>query len=937
MNYIYSPGTAVTRMQVMQSVATNLVNSVNGINFGLMHFNPNSEDFDMDGSNDGGPVVFPVEDIATGRAGLVTALNSPLATPPGTFPLPAGNTPLSETLHEAFNYITGSAVNYGQNTSVAGSKDPMNSSAYDSPIEFECQKTHVVLLTDGQPIADTMSDTAILGLTDLNGGTFNSLVGSTCDLETYPVGMGHSGGECLDELGEFMFDGDLSTLPGQQNVTTHTIGFLVNLPVLQDTADRSGGQYYQANNTTTLTTALSSIITSILDTSATFTAPAVSINSFNQTRNLDDLYFSVFKPSGTSHWPGNLKKYRLRASDATIVDATGAPAIDPATGFFSDTSRSFWSTGVDGSDIEAGGAASLIPTSRNVYTYLGNSNLTVPSNRVEIANVPIDDTVLGTGAFGDPTRADVINFINGQDASDVDQDLDLTEPRNQMGDPLHAQPVSVVYGPLTTDARIYFATNDGYLHSIDTETGVEAWTFLPPEFLDQQIDLFKDNQTGTGSKTYGVDGSLRVQFIGDSDGIVEPGEKVFLYFGLRRGGDAYYALDVTNPDLPQLMWRRDSSDFSGMGQSWSSATPAKVTVPGTTQNTDKTVLVIGGGYDPGQDTYTATTDSVGNSIYIVDSQNGNLLWHGTKSGGDENFDTTNSNRDMDYSIPSDVRVIDLNGDGFADRMYAADMGGQIWRFDIDAFATAASNLVAGGVIAELGSSHLGGTPPLSATRRFYYAPDVALVSNDDYSFLHVGIGSGYRSHPNETSNRNRFYALRDYDTFNSLDLPAYRAITSIRDNDIDLIDVTSNTTASVPQGAAGWKLELSDGGWIGEKVLAETRTFNNEVYVTSFRPGTSGSNCEPALGTNRQYVMSIFNGAPVNNLDGSTGGGPLTHTDRYEEWVGAPPPETVFIFADDPACVGVTCPPVQCVDVNCGLSSFPNNPTRTFWSQESIE
>ena len=63
-----------------------------------------------------------------------------------------------------------------------------------------------------------------------------------------------------------------------------------------------------------------------------FTAPAVSVNSFNRTRNLNDLYITVFEPSSTEHWPGNLKKYELSPADAAIVDSRGDPAVDPANG-----------------------------------------------------------------------------------------------------------------------------------------------------------------------------------------------------------------------------------------------------------------------------------------------------------------------------------------------------------------------------------------------------------------------------------------------------------------------------------------------------------------------------------------------------------------------------------------------------------------------------
>jgi hypothetical protein len=75
--------------------------------------------------------------------------------------------------------------------------------------------------------------------------------------------------------------------------------------------------------------------------------------------------------------------------------------------------------------------------------------------------------------------------------------------------------------------------------------------------------------------------------------------------------------------------------------------------------------------------------------------------------------------------------------------------------------------------------------------------------------------------------------------------------------------------------------------------------------------------------------MSLFTGAPINNRDNSTGGGPLTESDRYTEWEGAPPPETIFIFTDQ----GIN----SCVGTECGLEDFPQFPIRTFWTQESIE
>jgi type IV pilus assembly protein PilY1 len=893
LNWIDSPTLESTRLEIVQDVATSLISSINGVNVGLMYFN----------DDQGGLVAHAMENVATARTAINEKIN---ALTPETF------TPLSETLYEAALYYNGRDVRFGTlefgTSSVDESRDPGNSARYLSPITDTCQQNYVVFLTDGAPTEDVDATDDIQDMVDHDGETFASLVGATCDSE---VG---ADGQCFDDLAEFMFEGDNSSLPDAQTVKTYTIGFTIDLPVLAQAAQRGGGRYYTADDTASLANALTNILVEVLETNQTFSSPTVAVNAFNRTQNLSDLFISVFRPTGTQHWHGNLKKYSIRPSDATIIDADQEPAVGE-DGFFRESARSYWSATTDGRNVTAGGAAHELPApaSRRIYTYLGITDaLTDDSNLVTADNLLLTgepEHLDISGITGEPTREEVIRYIRGEDFEDWNGNNDETDDRNQMGDPLHSTPVSAIYGPGQRDGLLFFATNDGMLHALDLETGVEQWAFIPPEFLPDQVLLYENGSTA--DKHYGIDGDLRILMIGDNDTEVEAGEKVFLYFGMGRGGPnggLYYALDVTVPSQPAFMWRATAATLPKLGQSWSTPVPTRIDIDGApydAENTDKHVLVIGGGYEPDQDFETFSTDGRGNAIYIVDAYSGELLWTASNSAETafadltQVFAATDPVRSMDYSIPARIRVVDFDGNGFADRFYAGDMGGQLWRFDV-INGNAAASLVAGGVIAQLGAapSATPATAPSDTIRRFYYAPDVATVNTRTENFIHIGIGSGHRGHPLNMTNHDRFFALRD-SAASVANQAAFDALYPSPITDANLQQITSTNT-TITTGKRGWYLDLNVGtGWIGEKVLAEARTFNNQVIFSTFRPGTDAvASCTPQLGTNRVYQLNIFNGAPVTNLDGSTTTGPLTMSDMYVQNAGGILPTAQALFVD---------------------------------------
>ncbi|MDA0994565.1 MAG: PilC/PilY family type IV pilus protein [Proteobacteria bacterium] len=933
LNWLATPSpTTLSRNAIMREVTKKVLSSVNNLNVGLMRFN----------YREGGPVILGMTDLDANRTAVLNAVDSLNA---------SGATPLSEVMYENALYWRGMPAHYGQlinewptNPNALASSGP---EVYRQPAWDVCAKNYNVLLSDGQPNNNEDERTLIPSLP----GYGAALGRSTCDAFT-------TDGDCLDDVTEYLSVVDVDTnTAGIQNVTTHTIGFAANLPILERAANDSGGEYFQANDVQSLTKTLLSIIANINDKSLSFSAPAVSVNTFNRTQNLNDMFLTMFGAKSRAHWPGNLKKYRITNRivvdglgnpildangkiqiDPTITDVNGNDAVDPMTGFFYDSSKSYWTVGAaDGNDVKFGGAAKRLPNPsiRNLYTSKNGNNLTAAANLLTPSNAGAFTTAdFGlSGATGEPTIDEIIRWARGEDILDEDNNP-ATTVRYAMGDPLHAQPAAIVYGgtPTNPDIVVYTATNDGYLHATNGSTGDELWSFVPKEMLSNFTRLYFD--PASKYKQYGLDGNV-VPVVKDANnnGIVDGADFVYLIFGMRRGGTTYYALDVTNKNSPQLLWQ---VSYPEMGESWSTPVVTRMDINTSGTNVEKAVVVLGGGYDTVHDTagHPSADDAVGAGIHVLDLMTGVRLWRaGMDSGANLRLDTTG--REMNRAIPNEIRVIDLNGNGFADRMYASDISGQIWRFDITN-GQAPSTLITGGIVARVGAEGLAS--PLDAdTRRFYNAPDASLFLDNiqNRRFIAVSIGTGYRAHPFDLSAADRFYSFRDPDVFKKLTQAEYNSYNIA--TDANFIEVSGTKQSILSSSDRGWKFTLPS----NQKVLADSITFNNEIFFVAFSPDTNAAaNCSAGRGTNYLYRVSVVNGDPVVNNLNTLAPGMEDDARRQTLQQGgiAPSPTILFPSPDTSTCTGAACtpPPIGCVGVECFDPGFENNPVRTLWTQDGI-
>ncbi|MBB1517919.1 pilus assembly protein [Aquipseudomonas guryensis] len=852
-------------------------------------------------------------------------------------------TPIVPTMNEAARYLRGERA------------------GYSSPITSACQSTHLVVLTDGQANGNGAQS------------SIGTLTGSSC---TGDASL--SDEQCGRRLATWMATTDQSSIADDNFITTHTIGFALGAlapntgpqTFLTDMANNGKGKAYTAENASELSAAFSKILQDVLSTDTTFVSPGATVNQFNRQSNKNEVYFALFKPSETNSWVGNLKRYGLSSSSGDIIiDADNVGAIDANTGFFKSTARSFWTSGSDGNNTALGGVANKLPAyaTRKVYTYTGNSPaaavaLNAGAYLLNDANSNVTQAMLGASSTTE--RTSLINWIRGRN--------DDGSQRNAIGDPLHSVPRLVTYecssftdSTLTACASekqsVFVGTNEGFIHAFNTNTGVEQMAFMPEALLGN-IKALKANEESTtlAPRKYGMDNTV-VTWVNDVNGNgviyggrdpsnpvptllpsgLNSGEFVYAYATMGRGGRNLYSLDVTDIDNPKMRWfiTPSTPGFAKLGQTWSTPVVTKIDINGTSTP----VLMFAGGYDETQDDISIlnqnkdgsarTQDSQGNAIYIVNALTGALIWSGSNEATNVSAQAHQQLSKMLYSMPSSLRAIDINRDGYADQFFVGDMGGQIWRFFINN-GNSASSLISpldsgagttgDGVFANVIPANAGGetTAELKGKlRRFYNEPDIALLTVNAGKSLVVSIGSGYRGHPLDTGADDRFYSFR------TPIIDSNAAHTVITED--EMYDATLNLVqegSAAQQAAAATQFAKNSGGWYirleneGEKVLAESTTFAGKVFFNTYEPNASAANnsCKAVQGVGRAYAVNLFDATPITQMVSGT----ADRADRSRELLTAGiPPKGITLFPEGsdnpPLCIGTECEELD-VDITVG-------------------
>jgi Mg-chelatase subunit ChlD len=769
-------GSGNTRLEDAKKVIKQIVSSAElnkSANFGLMDWNYNAR--------------MRVEISPTGAAEIYKMIDSLRA---------GGGTYIQHAMELARRYFRG----------------------LSTPIKYSCQKTMMIVITDG----------------GFNGN----------------VQAGYNAAKDLYE---------------NSNIPTVVISFHGGTQTTHKKLAEAGGTYtddgidndispIEADSWQQLYTALADMIRQSIESRQTFTKPVIlpgvsggddyifqSTFLYKNFNNKLGTCTSDGKNSESCQWQGHLNKYKLLKDGK--VSKTSEWDAGKLLNTRQSSDRNIWAM------LKFMGAD----------TTINNFNT---SNLIEIKMV-IDEA---SGKLSsDAEVTDLINFVRGIDAYDENKNNNKTEERWKLADIYHSE-LKVVGAPRAEDDAnegdteayyryqknynnfkngnrcggscpsrkevVYVGANDGMLHAFDAKTGKELWAFIPPGMV-KNLPKLSSVKPNTSNSIYGVDGSIVVKdiYFDKNDG---KGARWYtvLIAGQGRGGQSYFALDITNPNAPDFLfafendimdkriyhWDGDGNreslsyvssispefDYSKIGEAWSA--PMIVAMP--ENNTRKWVAVFGAGYNGG------VNSDYGSSIYVIDLEDkGKVL---------KRIDLTDVSSNIVNSVPAKLVSITPDTTSKAkykgSMLYVADLEGKQWKL----------NLTNKGTLYEV-------TPIFDAQAtvendRMEFFQITPTIGSDDNLWSYYGTGNQQKVQRVSTDINNRIFGLKDKN------FPNYKNVNGLNNTALSSLKNTTTTGNACPsESDLGWYVNLE----ANERITGKLALYNEILYATRYLPNTN--------------------------------------------------------------------------------------------------
>lgn len=788
------------------------------------------------------------------------------------YPLIWGTTPIAENLWEVIQYFEQDNPYYsameagfpdfeladtnGDGVDEVPERDPFYYPDYNA--KLECAAPSVVIFTDGEPYKDAAIPAAIR---DYDGDGHSKDVASSVpdaqgqdnldDVAFWGFCNKSDGAACPDSNVDGVIDSDdkgsrdlRSDISGDQFLRVYTVGFaggsIAN--ILQDTADNAGGQAYAAQDGASLETALSAAFSDAISASS---AAAVSLDAGSIS---DDTKLYQARFDGTN-WTGDLLAFSL-GSDGSL------PASPD------------WN------------AADLIPAYnlRNIYTRDDSTGVafTWPNLTATQKAALLDDSTL-------------LDFIRGDRSNESDSGFRARG--GVLGDIVHSSPLfvgppglpypddwngstnepedSTLYSAFVSNATnasrtsvVYTGANDGMLHAFNATTGVELFAYVPSMLLGSLPDLAGQSY----SHRFYVDGPPTVL-----DAFYGSAWHSVLVGGLRAGGQGVYALDVTSPgtfSASNVLWEFSDANDADMGYSFSQPNIVRM-YSGRTSTSTKWAAVFGNGYDSTHADGTPST--TGHAVlYIIDIQNGSVIKKIDTGVGD----TTNPNG-LSTAAP-----VDVDGDHIVDYIYAGDLRGNLWKFDVSSSNTASWGVAFSGQ--PLFTACAGSDCSTAARQPITTRPQVGRHPNGQGVMVYFGTGKYFETGDDSSAGQTTqsFYGVwdrgEDHQAFDRDHLLQQKIVAEVSASGFDYRVVSNNgitwhsSTSTLPSGSPptthlGWYIDLynteaSNTDNFGERQVSQPVLRNDRIIFTTLLP--SAEACD-AGGSSWLMELSTANGGQL--------------------------------------------------------------------------
>ena len=599
------------------------------------------------------------------------------------------------------------------------------------------------------------------------------------------------------------------------------------------------GTYFSADNPADVAAGISGALQKITAREGSLAAP-----TFNSTQlDMDTTAYIVSFSAGT--WEGRLQKYR----------------VDPIAHQLSDL---LWSARVASNH-----------TQRDIFTYAQSEADKKKPFTWEKLNATekkyFEEAVLSqlcsTGTTCVPAAEhanargeNLLNFLRGERANEgglSDISRYYRQRASAIGDIVGSEAVYVQqpvwsyndkgYSAFKTanknrKAMLYVGANDGMLHAFQDSDGSELWAYVPsfvmanmPKLADKAYEhqFFVDGTPVMGDICYSQ--------CNDDDAAAW---KTILVGGLKKGGRGYYALDITGPDEPKVLW-----EFSNENLGFSYGNPVITKLGGSGEHAGKWVVMFGSGYNN-----VSPGDGKG-YLFVIDAYSGDPILNISTEQGNE-------------ATPSGLAKISAWSNypmfnNTAMRVYGGDLLGNLWRFDVSGIYGKEAQLMT------------------TLSQPITIAPELGLVKNHPVVF--IGTGQLLGAADMETKGTHTIYAIKDSLESKDEGVALYanprtpgnsdfvqQTIVETRctiatkhcqvDEDILAIKNPPNPVDWATK--TGWFVDFPDEG---ERLNTNIRLVGGQLGFNTNTP-KSGA-CIPA-GTSRFYALNYQTGGALDTGDG---------------------------------------------------------------------